>query len=349
MKILHVMAGAERGGAETFFQDSLVALHDAGIEQSFVTRDNHPHKIKLIKERGLPLKTPNFNNYWPMPTTRAIKQSVKEFNPDLIQYWMGRAGQFSVDTAALGSNAKSIGWYGGYYKPSRYKNVDVHVGVTEDIERHIVRKGVPAENAFTLHTYAEFEQEPPVSRADFDTPEDAPLLLALSRLHDAKAMDIMLDAMVKIPGAYLWIAGSGPLEAELKKQCTDLGLDDRVRFLGWREDRGALLDACDICVFPSRYEAFGTVTVEAWGRGVPLVVTKAAGPKAFVNDGVDGLLVEIDDVDGLAAAVNRVINNDALAESLKAEGLKSYEAGFTKAVFQKKAIAFYQRVLDLKR
>jgi len=54
-------------------------------------------------------------------------------------------------------------------------------------------------------------------------------------------------------------------------------------------------------------------------------------------------------VDGLAAAVNRVINNDALAESLKAEGLKSYEAGFTKAVFQKKAIAFYQRVLDLKR
>jgi glycosyltransferase involved in cell wall biosynthesis len=343
MKILHVMAGADRGGAETFFQDSLVALHESGVEQAVVTRDNHPHKIKLIEERNIPLRKASFNKYWRWPTSKAIADNIKTFQPDIAQYWMGRAGSFGQKHAG-----KNIAWYGGYYKPTRFKYADAHVGVTKDIADHIVRQGVPAERVFVLHTYAEFEEEPPVSRADFDTPDDAPLLLALSRLHWKKGLDVLLQSMQQIPDAYLWIAGSGPLEKELKALCTDLGLDARVRFLGWREDRGALLEASDICVFPSRYEPFGTVTVEAWGRGVPLVAAKAAGPKAFVNHGEDGLLVEIDDIDGLAAAVNAIIADPALAEKLKQGGLNSYNTGFTRKVFQKNAKEFYDAVLRLR-
>ena len=90
------------------------------------------------------------------------------------------------------------------------------------------------------------------------------MALALARLHEKKGLDTLLDATAKVPGLYVWIAGEGPLEAELKAHCTRLGLDDRVRFLGWRNDRGALLAASTFVAFPSRYEPFGTVTVDAW-------------------------------------------------------------------------------------
>ena len=99
-------------------------------------------------------------------------------------------------------------------------------------------------------------------------------------------LPLILDAAARLPDLFVWIAGEGPLEAELKAQCTRLGLDQRVRFLGWRNDRGALLAACDVVAFPSRYEPFGTVTVDACAASRPLVAADAVGPAAYVKDGV---------------------------------------------------------------
>ena len=76
-----------------------------------------------------------------------------------------------------------------------------------------------------------------------------------------------------------------------------------MRFLGWRTDRGALLRAADICVLPSRWEPFGTVMLEAWAAGTPLVAAASQGPAALIEDGGNGLLVPVDDVAALAAAV----------------------------------------------
>ena len=80
-----------------------------------------------------------------------------------------------------------------------------------------------------------------MNRSKFNTPKNKPLLLSLSRLHQVKGINILIDAMPKIPDAYLWIAGSGPLEKKLKGQVKRLKLDRRVKFLGWREDKEILL------------------------------------------------------------------------------------------------------------
>jgi len=150
-----------------------------------------------------------------------------------------------------------------------------------------------------------------------------------------------------VPQAYLWIAGDGPLERQLKQLCTSLGLDPRVRFLGWRNDRSALLKATDICVFPSRYEPFGTVIVDAWAAATPLIAAKAVGPKAYVTHEENGLLVEIDDVDGLAAAINLLIGNQELREKIVAGGTRSFTEQFTKDVFIRESMSLYEKVLQL--
>lgn len=340
MKILHAMAGASVGGAETFFVDAVKALHETECEQRVITRANNDHKIDEIKSRNIMMEEASFSPRWKFPTTRKMKKHIKEFNPDIVHHWMGRAGMFSQP-----GDHVNIGWYGGYYKPERFKHCKYHVAVTQDIVDHIIRQGVPKENAFLLHIYAEFEKAAPIDRAEFDTPDDAPLLLSLSRLHTKKGLDVLLEAMIKVPDAYLWIAGSGPLEQELKAQMNTLNLQDRVRFLGWRNDREALLATCDVCVFPSRYEPFGAVVIEAWATEKPLVAAKAAGPNAYVSHEENGLLVEIDAVDELADAINRTINDKALQAHMVQNGLKAYQDNFTRDVFKKNVMKLYQHVL----
>lgn len=342
MKVLHVLCGADQGGAETFFLDAVLALHDAGLEQRVVLRPNNPYRIEQIKARGIPVYAATFNKLWRRPTHRVITGVTAQFQPHVIQYWMGRAGTYANQSL----RERNVGWYGGYYKLSRFNNCDHHLAVTGDLVRHIVDQGADPRNVGLIHTFAEMDSAPPVPRSEFDTPEDAPLLLALARLHWKKGLDILLNAMAKLPGTYLWIAGDGPLRDPLETEAKLLGVHERVRFLGWRNDRAALLAASDVCVFPSRYEPFGTVIIEAWAAGVPLVAAKAQGPRAYVRHERNGLLVEVDDIDGLARAVHRVLNEPNLRMEIIRGGDRTYQERFTRDVFVRDSLEFYDKVAD---
>jgi glycosyltransferase involved in cell wall biosynthesis len=118
-----------------------------------------------------------------------------------------------------------------------------------------------------------------------------------------------------------------------------------VRFLGWRTDRGALLAAADICVLPSRWEPFGTVMLEAWAADRPLVAAASQGPAALVKDGVNGLLVPIDDAAALSGAIRRILDDPALARQLAAQGRAEYGAGFTREAVTARMIALYSAIL----
>ena len=342
MRVLHVMAGAKEGGAENIMLESVLALAEAGLEQHVVTRPENTFRLEAFRQAGIGCTTASFNNLWPYPTRSALRAVATEFQPDVIEYWMGRAGQFAMSEY----KARSVAWYGGYYKLQRFQECEWHVGLTIDLLRHIREQGVSEARSTIIHTYADFEGTAPVCRAELNTPEDAPVALSLGRLHIKKGLDTLLEATAKVPGLYVWIAGDGPLDAELKAHCTRIGLDDRVRFLGWRNDRGALLAACDFVAFPSRYEPFGTVTVDAWAASRPLIAADAVGPAAYVKDEINGLLIPKDNIDALAKAMQRMIDEHDLCEKLVAGGLASYEQQFTKSVFVRDSIAFYQDVVD---
>ncbi len=341
MKIMHVMAGAPTGGAENIFLEDVLALADGGVTQHVVTRPNNEFRLSALASKGIGVTTASFHRFFQWPTKNQLRQAAKSFKPDIIQYWMGRAG-----TYAISSSAPNIGWYGGYYKLQRFRNCDYHIGLTPDIVKHIVDQGVSPGNVDLIHTYAEFPDVTPVAKSDFDTPEDAPVLLALARLHWKKGLDVLLKSLVDVPGAYAWIAGDGPLRDDLEAMAKELQVADRVRLLGWRDDRAALLAACDVCVFPSRYEPFGTVTVDAWAAKKPLVAAASAGPKAYVINGENGMLVEIDDVEGLTNAINAVLNDDTLRARIVEGGTATYTEKFTKDAFIRDSLAFYGRVLE---
>jgi glycosyltransferase involved in cell wall biosynthesis len=338
MRVMQVMAGAGEGGAETFFVDLVRALHDAGLEQRVVIRRN-PARAAALRAAGIEPVELRFGRWLDLGTRIALRREIADFEPHVVQTWMSRAS-----AAMPRGSFVHVGWLGGYYDLKSFRRCRHLVGVTRDIVAHMVKGGWPKERVHYLPTLASGTPAPPLSRATFDTPERVPLVLALGRLHVKKAFDILLQALANLPGVYLWLAGEGPLRAKLEAQARSLGIAPRVRFLGWRDDRAALFAACDLCVMPSRFEPFGTVMIEAWAHGKPLIAAAAQGPRGLVQNGENGLLVPVDDVHALATAMHRVIDQPDLARRLVETARREYEADYTEAAVVSRYLAFYERI-----
>ena len=326
MCVLHLLGTSGDGGAETYFVDLLRALSRAGAHQAAAIR-RHPGREAALKGAGLPVKVLPFGGPIDILTRTAAAGFAKVNGAKLALAWMNRAARHTPK----GPWAR-IGRLGGYYNLKYYEGFDELVANTEDIAEWIVNQGWPPGRVRCIPNFAEAPpQVAPVSRASLGTPDEAPLLLAMGRLHEAKAHDVALQALARLPDAWLWIAGAGPEEARLKAMSAALGVDARVRFLGWRNDASALYRAADVCVFPSRYEPLGNVVIQAWAHGLPVVAAESRGPKALIESGKDGLLTPIDDAEALAAGAERLLSDKALRDRVVKRGRKRVEQEFSEA------------------
>ncbi len=120
----------------------------------------------------------------------------------------------------------------------------------------------------------------------------------------------------KIPSVRLVLVGSGPLEAELRRLVTSLGLDATVVFAGSRGDVPELLPAFDVFALSSRFEGLPIALLEAMATGLPCVATTVGGIPEVVTDGHDGLLVEPADPVRLAVALSSLLGDPDRREEL---------------------------------
>ncbi len=339
MRVMQVLAGAPEGGAETFFVTLVGALARAGLDQRAVIRRN-PRRAESLRHAGVPTRQLRFGGPLDMRTSFGLREIVRDYRPDIVFTWMSRAsGKMPSGDFA------HVARLGGYYDLKYFRNCDHLFCIIPGIVEHCVKTGWPRERVHYMPNFANLQRDGVVNRGDFDTPEDAVLLLALGRLHQAKAIDVLLEALTLEQRPYLWLAGEGRLRGELEELAQRLGVAERVRFLGWRDDRGALLEAADICVFPSRYEPFGTVSLEAWAARRPLVAAAASGPAELVKPEEDALLVPIDDATALAQAITRVIDEPGLGDRLVAAGSRRYEQDFTEAACVDRYLKMFERIM----
>jgi len=326
MSVLHLLGTAGEGGAETYFVDLVEALGRAGVAEAAVIRRNAAREARL-KAAGVPVKVLRFGGPIDILTKPAASGFAALQKTKVALAWMNRAARHTP----RGPWAR-IGRLGGYYSLKYYKGFDHLVANTEDIAEWIVSQGWPPGRVSCIPNFASAPADAaPVDRASLDTPQDAPLLLAMGRLHESKAHDVALQALTQLPDAFLWIAGVGPLDAKLKGMAEALGVAGRVRFLGWRTDASALYRTADVCVFPSRYEPLGNVVIQSWAHGLPVIAAESQGPKALIHDGGDGLLTPVDDADALAAGVGRLLADPALRKKLAAAGAARVKAEFSQA------------------
>lgn len=140
-------------------------------------------------------------------------------------------------------------------------------------------------------------------------------LVTTSRLNHKNAVDDIISALVSLPkNVSLLVIGKGEEGPKLQKQANDLGVSDRVKFLGYvnYEYIPKYLSVCDIFIRPSRSEGFGNSFIEAMAFGLPVIATPVGGIPDFLNDRQTGVFCSPDNPQSIVKAVNEIISDTEL-------------------------------------
>jgi len=180
-------------------------------------------------------------------------------------------------------------------------------------------------------------------------PAGALVVGAVSRLAWKKAIAHLVQATPRIvealPQAHVVIAGDGPLRAELEGEAAALGVADRVRFLGSREDSIELMAAFDVFVLPSVVEGMSNALIEAMAVGRPVVATDVGGNSEVVADGETGFLVPPSAPDQLAAAIVKLLGAPEMAAEMGAAGRRRVIEHYRVDVMTRRIEAMYDALL----
>ena len=178
---------------------------------------------------------------------------------------------------------------------------------------------------------------------------DTPTLLFVGRLRYYKGLDTLIRALPRID-ARLLVVGIGPMEAEWRALATDVGVADRIAWLGEAPDADlpALYHLADLFVLPASHpsEAFGLVQVEAMAAGLPVVCTELGTGTSYVNqDGVTGRVVAPRDPQAMAEAINALLADPDHRAALAAAARLRVAAEFDLDVMVERVLALYEQVL----
>ncbi len=191
---------------------------------------------------------------------------------------------------------------------------------------HIVPNGV---------SYRAFDGaiDPAEVKGRYAIPPPSPTVFAPARMTVQKGLDLLVEAIPMLladhPEARFVLAGEGPEREPLKQRIEALGvaratvLLDRLPYPHYLD----LLRACDLVAVPSRNEPFGIVVLDAWSAGKPVVATTAGGPREFVRDNVDGVLVDADP-NGLAHGIGSLLADLEKSRRMGLNGRRAVEDTF---------------------
>jgi glycosyltransferase involved in cell wall biosynthesis len=180
--------------------------------------------------------------------------------------------------------------------------------------------------------------------------DDERMAFYVGRIVYEKGLHVLLDAWPAVAAALparLVIAGTGEYLEPLKAQAAMLGLDGQVHFTGFiaNEDRDRLYHAADLAIFPSLYEPFGIVALEALANACPIVVSDTGGLAEVVQNGVTGLVAPAENPGALADAIIAALTRPELARARAAAALREVREYYTWARIACATLAVYEQVM----
>lgn len=171
----------------------------------------------------------------------------------------------------------------------------------------------------------------------------------VGRLDAMKGHDVLLRAIAQVEGVRVVILGEGGERAKLSKLAFDLEVSDRLSLLGWVDNPRTYLPQFDIFAMPSRSEGFPLAVVEAMLAGLPVVATRVGSVAEAVIDGETGLLIDKDDINGLAAALRKLRDNVELRRRLGQRGQEVAQGNFTVDVMVKRYEQLWHELISSPR
>jgi glycosyltransferase involved in cell wall biosynthesis len=190
------------------------------------------------------------------------------------------------------------------------------------------------------------------ARRQLGLPPRGPIVLFVGRLVPVKGVRTLVEAAPPILASHretsIVLVGTGPLREDLAARAVELGVRDRVIFLGYRTDVATCLAAADVFVLPSLNEGMGRALVEAMTMGKPVVASRVSGIPTLVRDGDNGLLVPPGDARALAQAIGSLLDDPGLRERLGKAARSIAVRGHDVSTMTQRLIGIYDELLAAK-
>ncbi len=350
-KVLHVITSLGRGGAErqlvnlvrntdrAEFAHVICYLHPPADFATELVQDGH--EVICL---NLPRKWP-----WLFAPARLVPL-LRARRPDLIQTWLFEADVSARLSTLIGpripiintlhlttydaETIRAAGW--PPRKMAALRRIDKwtarlarprFIACSEAVKRSALRNlDVPAADVRVIYNSIDqttlrcAPDDPRRLRRTLGIPETGFVYVNVGRLSTQKGQPVLLHAFKQVvaalPDAYLAFVGEGPEAEALAAQARELGVSERVRFLGRRTDVGACLEMADAFVFPSLFEGLPLAPIEAMLKGLPCIVARIEPVLELFADGETGLLVAPGSVDELAAAMMKLYREPELRRRL---------------------------------
>jgi len=220
----------------------------------------------------------------------------------------------------------------------------LNLGVACPDAIHIIPSGLEVSEFFVIGNTAKEEL-----RQKHGLDSEKKIIGMVSRLESVKGPQFFIEAVRTVlksrDDVIFLIIGEGDMSSQLRSLVKDRGLQDKVTFLGWREDVLELIALMDILVQPSLNEAVGRVLLEAQMLGVPVVATDVGGIPEVVKNNLTGIVIPPKDPDALGEAVCKLLESDTMRLSMSDEAKKWVRAEFSSEEMIRKLINVYQEVL----
>jgi len=329
VKVLHVINSLKAGGAEKLIEDLLPRMNGRDgiqIDALLLTDEGNVFGKSLI-EAGIPIYVVPLKSVYNPLNIIYLRRHILKHKYDMIHvhlfpasYWVAMAKRSIlawkpklVLTEHSTHNKRREKWYLRGLEKFVYSTYDRVISVSKQAQENLIRwlnptdksKFLVIENGVDIEKFAQAE---PYKKSEIcdSFSDDTKLICMVGRFTEAKDQATLIKAMTKIPdNVHLLLVGEGPLKEENKALSKEIGVKDKVHFLGFRNDIPRILKTIDIFVLSSNWEGLPLALVEGMAAGKPVIGSNALGIKEVLTGA--GLLFPVGNSDELARKINELV------------------------------------------
>jgi glycosyltransferase involved in cell wall biosynthesis len=360
MRVLFVITrGDEIGGAQSYVRD-FVSRMSADGHQVHLAVGTAGALTDLLDERGIgwsivPGMQRDIDPIHDAKAVRKLAALIEKQKPDLVSAHSSKAGiiaRLAARKAGVPCVFTAHGWAftEGISKKKQvlFRGIEramaplaARIICVSEYDHNLARRyGLPANRLVTIHNGILDRQHAP--RID----QPGPIRVAMTaRFAPPKQPVTLLRALAPLLGTECWLIGDGPDLDEARDAARQLGISDRVRFLGRSNDVPGLLEQCHIFVLSSDWEGFPIATLEAMRAALPVIVSDVGGAPEAISEGISGFAVPARDHDSMRDRLRRLAEDANLRHQMGDAARARYLEHFTFDEMYRRTIGTYESAL----
>ena len=330
-----VLLVAERANPEKF---NVIIMYMRGAH------DNDFQIGKWARDKGLTVHEVLEHGKFDFDNLRQINRLIRQYKIDIYHARDYKTCFFGFLVGLVNPRMKLVftahGWIIDSTKQKLYtwlnlfslKRYDRIIAVSKATKQIMVESGIDERKIDLIYNAIDVDlwqrsTVPTSFRSELKIPEKGKLVGVIGRLSNEKGIDTTLEVAQRViaarPDTFFVLVGDGPSRQDIERNILDLGLSEKVLLLGFRKDALNIYAGLDLFLSTSLTEGTPNTVLEALAMEVPVVHTAVGGVPEIIEDGVDGILCRVGDVEGISQAVLSVLDDEEKARGLRERGRRS--------------------------